>query len=86
LHTETIRRSLMVSVVVLDGEITLGCRARLVRIAKGLRQFDVAVGAGVGPGDVSLFERDVPVPPGVRRRILAALGIEESAQEPADGQ
>jgi transcriptional regulator with XRE-family HTH domain len=53
----------------------LGHLARLARIARRLRQSDVAALARVRPEAISAFERGGYVHPVARERILAALGI-----------
>jgi transcriptional regulator with XRE-family HTH domain len=55
--------------------VSEGQRARLQRIAKGLRQVDVAAKAGVTVTDVVYFEKDRFLRPSVRRRIALALGL-----------
>ena len=66
-----------VSVIVLDN-LSLGRRVRLARIAKGLRQIDVASTTGLTPGDVCNTELDRPVHRWKMKRILAALDLERS--------
>lgn len=66
-----------VSVIVLDN-LTFGRRVRLARIAKGLRQIDVASVTGLTPADVCNIERDRPVHRWKMKRILAALDLETS--------
>ena len=66
-----------VDVIVLDG-LTLGKRVHLARIAKALRQIDVASMTGLNPGDISNVELDRPVHRWKLLRILAALELERS--------
>lgn len=68
----------MVRILEFDRDLTVGERARLVRISKGWRQIDVAAIVHCSPADVSQLERDCSVPPGVKVRILQALGIDLS--------
>ncbi len=63
-----------------DHPLTLGQKARLLRIAAGLRQYELAILADVPPSAVSTFERDCKLYPLARRRILAALGLEEASE------
>jgi transcriptional regulator with XRE-family HTH domain len=67
----------MVSVFVLDRELSLGERVRITRLVKGWRQIDVAAVARCSPSDVSLLERGIPISDGVKARIFNALGITE---------
>ena len=71
----------MTGVLVFDGPFQDGEKVRLLRTAKGWRQFDVAVGAGVSPADVSNLERGLPVPKESRKRIFALLGIAEGGAD-----
>ena len=63
-------------VLVLEG-ITLGERVRLQRILWGWRQTDLAAVAGVTQANVSYLERNMHVHPAARRRILAALDLDD---------
>jgi len=58
----------------------LGHLARLARIARRLRQSDVAALARVRSEAVSALERGGYVHPVARHRILAALGIATDAE------
>lgn len=60
----------------------LGHLTRLARIARHLRQSDVATLARVRPEAVSALERGGYVHPVARDRILAALGIGRDAEAP----
>jgi transcriptional regulator with XRE-family HTH domain len=60
----------------------LGHLARLARIARHLRQSDVATLAGVRPEAISALERGGYVHPVARGRILVALGIANDAEAP----
>ena len=70
----------MVSVISFDRELTMGEKVRFVRLSKRWRQIDVAAIVRCSPSDVSCLERDTIIPPGVRRRILDALGIEDDGE------
>ena len=63
-------------VMVFQNPLTLGQKARMVRLSLRLRQSDVAARAGVPPQCVSQVERDAKVYPAARRRILQELGLE----------
>ncbi len=65
------------SILTFDRELTLGERARLIRLSKGWRQIDVAAVVRCSPSDVSHLERDYFVSSGVKGRILTALGVED---------
>ena len=71
----------MVSFLLFDRELSLGEKVRLLRLSKRWRQIDVAAYVHCSPSDVSQLERDCAVPPGVKIRVLAALGIEDSQVE-----
>ena len=58
----------------------LGTKVRLTRVALGLRQIDVAAAARVGQAEVSLLERGGVIRPGVRRKVLLALGMREDLE------
>jgi len=54
----------------------LGVVLRVLRIARGLRQYEVARAAKIDPSRLSRIERDlVRVAPDEQRRILGALGF-----------
>ena len=53
-----------------------GQKIRLTRLAKGLRQIDVASQANVQPIDITRLEKDRYVLPTRRKRILAILGLD----------
>lgn len=55
-------------------------KARLVRLARSLRQVVVAGAARCSQSDVSAFERGLYVPRTIKRRILPALGLVEDAE------
>ncbi len=61
--------------------ITPGEQARLTRLAKRLRQIDVASQAGVTVQEVIRLEKDSYVAPSHLRRILAVLGLLEDETE-----
>lgn len=58
-----------------------GMKAKLMRIAKGLRQIDVAAAARVDCIDVSRLEKGRYVLPMRRKRILGALGLLDNENE-----
>lgn len=64
----------VVDVMVLDN-VSLGRRVRLARIARGMRQLDLASLTCLNPGDVVNVEHDRSVPYWKIRRILDALEI-----------
>jgi transcriptional regulator with XRE-family HTH domain len=61
-------------VFILTG-VSPGQQAKLARIAKGLRQIDVASQAGVTTQEVIRLEKDSYVLPTRRQKILAVLGL-----------
>lgn len=58
-------------------DISEGMKIRLIRLAKGLRQIDVASRANVQPIDITRLENGRYVLPTHRKRILAILGIDD---------
>lgn len=62
------------TILVLD-DVTLGQRVRVARILRRWRQVDLAAVAGVQQSAVSSLERDAPVFPAARRRVLLALDL-----------
>jgi transcriptional regulator with XRE-family HTH domain len=62
-----------------------GMKAKLTRIAKGLRQIDVAAAAHVDTIDITRFEKGRYVLPMRRKRILVVLGLLDE-MEAADEQ
>ena len=72
---------MMNDILVLTG-VTEGQKAKLTRLAKGLRQIDLASLARVNPIDITRLEKDRYVLPVRRKRILATLGI--LAEETSD--
>jgi len=56
-------------------DVSEGMKAKLTRIAKGLRQIDVAAAARVDTIDITRLEKDRYVLPTRRKRILAVLGL-----------
>jgi transcriptional regulator with XRE-family HTH domain len=63
-------------ILILTG-INEGQKVRLTRLAKGLRQIDLASVAKVNPIDVTRLEKGRYVLPTRRKRILTALGMDE---------
>lgn len=62
-------------ILILDG-LSEGQRAKLARLAKKLRQIDVASQANVQPIDITRLEHDRYVLPTRRKRIMAVLGMD----------
>jgi transcriptional regulator with XRE-family HTH domain len=56
-----------------------GQRARLTRMAQGLRQIDVASKANVQSIDITRLEHDRYVLPTRRKRILAVLSMDNES-------
>ena len=56
-------------------DVSEGMKAKLTRIAKGLRQIDVAAAAKVDIIDITRLEKGRYVLPTRRKRILAVLGM-----------
>lgn len=61
-------------------DVSEGMKAKLTRIAKGLRQIDVAAGARVDTIDITRLEKGRYVLPTRRKRILAILGLLEDTE------
>ena len=57
-------------------QLTLGEKARVVRVARNFRQHQLADLAGVSQTQVSSLERGEYVPLSIKRKILRALGLE----------
>lgn len=55
--------------------VSEGMKVKLTRIAKGLRQIDVAAAARVDTIDITRLEKERYVLPTRRKRILAVLGL-----------
>jgi transcriptional regulator with XRE-family HTH domain len=64
-----------IEILTVPQPLTRGQKARLIRIARGLRQFDLAYRADVTPSIVSAFERDVTVYPAARARLMEVYGL-----------
>ena len=64
------------NILILDG-LSVGQKVKLTRLAKGLRQIDVASQANVQPIDITRLEKDRYVLPTRRKRILAVLGMDD---------
>ncbi len=62
-------------------DVSEGMKAKLTRVAKGLRQIDVAVAARVDTIDITRLEKDRYVLPTRRKRILAVLGLLDDDDE-----
>lgn len=65
--------------ILILSNITLGQKAKFVRLSKGLRQIDLASLAKVNPLDITQLEHDRYVLPTRRKRILAALGMDNES-------
>jgi len=65
----------MSEVFVFDHPLSLGQKVRIARIARRWTQDDLAEEACVAQHQVSALERDLPVYPAARRRILECLGL-----------
>ncbi len=63
-------------ILILSG-INEGQKVKLTRLAKGLRQIDLASIAKVNPIDITRLEKGRYVLPTRRKRILEALGMDE---------
>jgi transcriptional regulator with XRE-family HTH domain len=63
-------------ILILSG-INEGQKVKLTRLAKGLRQIDLASVAKVNPIDITRLEKGRYVLPVRRKRILEALGMNE---------
>ena len=62
-------------------DVSVGMKAKLMRISKGLRQIDVASSAHVDVIDVTRLEKERYVLPTKRMRILKALGLGDEDEE-----
>ena len=56
-------------------DVSDGMKAKLTRLARGLRQIDVASQANVQPIDITRLEKGRYVLPVRRKRILTVLGL-----------
>ena len=70
----------MVSVLVFEQPLSTGRKVRILRVAHGMRQVDLASAARCTPADVSDLERDLHISKTARSRILKVLGIEDEAE------
>ena len=57
-------------------QLTLGEKARVVRVIRKFRQQELADRAGVSQAQVSSLERGEYVPLSIKRKILRALDLE----------
>lgn len=73
----------MAEVFIFDQPLSLGQKIRIARIARRWTQDDLAEEALVAQHQVSALERDLPVYPSARQRILKILGL--NGEGPADG-
>ncbi len=62
--------------LLLDTELTLGQRIRIMRIARRWRQVDLAAFAGVEQHEVSRLELDRRLRPNAVKAICQALGLD----------
>ncbi len=60
-------------------DVNEGMKAKLTRIAKGLRQIDLAAAARVDTIDITRLEKGRYVLPTRRKRILAVLGMDNES-------
>jgi transcriptional regulator with XRE-family HTH domain len=60
--------------------VSLGERAKFIRLSKGLRQIDLAAQAKVNPMDITNLEHNRYVLPTRRKRILAVLGLDDDSE------
>ena len=58
---------------------SFGLQVRIERVKRRLKQSELATLAGVSQADVSQLELDKKLVPARRKRLLAALGIEETS-------
>lgn len=61
-------------------DVSEGMKAKLTRIAKGLRQIDVAATAHVDTIDITRLEKGRFVLPTRRKRILAVLDMDNDSE------
>lgn len=71
----------MDSEVFVTSGISKGEKIRLARLAKWLRQIDVASQAGVTIGEVTSAEKDRFVTPERKARILKVVGLSDADDE-----
>ncbi len=64
-------------------DVSEGQKARLIRLAKGLRQIDIASMARVNTIDITRLEKGRYVLPTRRKRILVVLGLAGDDNESA---
>lgn len=65
-------------------DVSEGIKAKLTRIAKGLRQIDVAAAARVDTIDITRLEKDRYVLPTRRKRILTILGLDNGHESDSE--
>lgn len=66
----------MTNVLEFARPLSIGQKVRLLRIACGWRQCDLAHHAAITPAAVSALERDIDHNPRVVERVQAVLGME----------
>lgn len=70
---------------IVNEQLSLGQQVRILRIARHWTQDNLASKSCVTQGQVSALERDLPVYPSAKNRILKILGLDsESEIEEAD--
>jgi transcriptional regulator with XRE-family HTH domain len=63
----------MPSVLSVPRESTAGYKARKLRISRLMTRRELAERAGVSVAEIDLFERSLPLPLDIRRRLLKEL-------------
>ena len=66
----------MTSILEFEHPLSIGRKVRLLRIALGWRQCDLAHHAAITPAAVSALERDIDHNPRVLERVQGVLGME----------
>lgn len=66
----------MDEVLFLDTPVSLGQKVKIMRVVRLLTQVELADFAGVTQTEVSAFERNQPVRPNARQRILKTFGMD----------
>ena len=64
----------------LDTPLSLGQKVRVMRVTRLLTQVQLAELASVTQTEVSALERNQPVRPNAKHKILKALGLENEAK------
>ncbi|MFQ6026582.1 MAG: helix-turn-helix domain-containing protein [Dehalococcoidia bacterium] len=72
----------VVTVLTIDGTLSIGKRVRLLRMARDWRQVDLAFACRCTPNAISLIETDTYYPATIMPRISEVLGTDlEAAHE-----